>query len=183
MKIWLASGSPRRRQLLEWVGATVSVHPQDIDETVQVGEEPVPYALRMAHEKAANVSRTHLALAADTIVHLDGRVFGKPTNRNNAIEILTTLSGQWHTVTTAICLKYRDKCCLEAIHTRVRLRELSPVEIQQYVASGEADDKAGAYGIQGRAGVFIAEVQGSWTNVMGLPVERVLQVIDEWGLD
>jgi len=179
MNIWLASASPRRKQLLEWSGCLCTIHPQDIDESCHDGEEPVAYALRLAKEKAAGGPEDCCVLAADTIVHMNGDLYGKPKDKRDATRILTELSGCWHTVTTSVCIRLAGHERLFAVHTKVRLRELERTEIAAYVASGEADDKAGAYGIQGRAGAFVAEVHGSWTNVMGLPVESVLDAIKE----
>lgn len=173
MSLWLASGSPRRRELLEAVGWSVQVRPPDVDETRRPGEAPVLFALRMAAEKVATAPAGRLALAADTIVHVDDMLLGKPVDRDEARDHLKRLSGGWHEVTTGVAVG-RDHRELFAVTTRVRFRELGEREIERYLATGEADDKAGAYGIQGAAGVFVAELHGSWTNVMGLPVEPVL---------
>ena len=183
MNIWLASGSPRRKQLLEWSGYQCEVHPQDIDESVRVDEDPMTYVLRMALEKSEGCPNDRVVISADTIVHANGLIYGKPTDRDDAIRILSHLSNTTHTVTTAVCVRRGPTQKRFAIHTTVRLRALTHQEIQSYVDSGEADDKAGAYGIQGRAGAFVAEVNGSWTNVMGLPVEAVINVLKELGFD
>jgi septum formation protein len=181
MRLWLASGSPRRKQLLQWSGYDCDVHPQDIDESRRDGESPVAYALRLAHEKASGGPTDRLVLAADTIVHRGESLYSKPTDRADARRILSELSGSAHTVTTSVCLRWQGRECLFAVHTDVRLRDLTANEIRAYVDSGEADDKAGAYGIQGRAGSFVADLRGCWTNVMGLPMERVLAALSEWG--
>jgi septum formation protein len=176
----LASGSPRRRDLLQWCGYHPTVQPQQIDESPKHGELPVPYALRLAQEKAeASPESAIPVVAADTIVHMNETIFGKPKDREHGRNILRTLSGCWHTVTTAVCVRQGTHVNTFAIHTRVRMRELSAAELESYLDSGEGDDKAGAYGIQGRAGTFVAEVQGSWTNVMGLPVEEVLHALSQ----
>lgn len=175
--IWLASASPRRKQLLEWCGFEVDVHPSDIDERVRNNEAPIEYALRMAREKSVFGPPDRIVLTADTIVHLDDIIYGKPKNRQDAHRILSELSGAWHTVTTAVAINGPMHSELFHVDTRVRLRELLDDDIHRYLATGEADDKAGAYGIQGAAGAFIAELQGSWTNVMGLPTERVVQIL------
>ncbi len=174
---WLASGSPRRRQLLTWAGWEVEVHPPDVDETVHPHEDPVAYALRLAREKAATAPGQRLALAADTVVHRDGQVFDKPSSREMARAHLLSLSDGWHAVTTGFCVRRGPRERSLAITSRVRFRVLTPPEVSAYVASGEADDKAGAYGIQGRGGSLVAEVRGSWTNVMGLPLEEVLEAL------
>jgi septum formation protein len=175
LKIWLASGSPRRKQLLEWSGFSCEVHPANIDESQRLNEAPVDYALRLAEEKSAQGPKQRIVISADTIVHMNDTLYGKPRDRADAVRILRELSGTWHTVTTSVCIAHNGIQDVFATHTQVRLRTLTDTEIKGYVETGEADDKAGAYGIQGRAGAFVAEVQGSWTNVMGLPVEAVLQ--------
>ena len=182
MKLWLASGRPRRKQLLSWSGFECDVHPKNIDESVGASEDPMTYVLRMAKEKSEGCPAQRVVLSADTIVHAEGRIYGKPTDREDAVRILNALAGTTHTVTTSVCLRYRGDVRLFACDTKVRLRKLSEREIQRYVDSGEADDKAGAYGIQGSAGAFVAEVHGSWTNVMGLPVEAVLDALEAMGI-
>ncbi len=177
--IWLASGSPRRRQLLSWAGFEVEVHPADVDESRQPGEDPISYARRLALDKARSAPDERLCVAADTVVHLEDRVLDKPRHRDEAVEHLRGLSGVWHGVSTGLCVRLGARRVHEVVTTRVRFRELSLREIEAYVATGDADDKAGAYGIQGRAGAFVAEVQGSWTNVMGLPLERTLEALRE----
>ena len=173
MTVWLASGSPRRRQLLTWAGLRVDVRPADVDETQHPDEDPITYARRLARTKAASAPPDTTVVAADTVVHLDGEVLDKPRDRDQAVAHLRRLSGRWHTVTTGVCVRAATEQVF-AVDTRVRFRDLTRDEIAAYVATGEADDKAGAYGIQGRAGAFVAEVRGSWTNVMGLPLEEVL---------
>ncbi len=171
--IWLASGSPRRRQLLEWCGFSVEVHPSHVDETRTAGLAPVDHARELAIRKAAHAPAGRIVLAADTVVHRDDRIFDKPRDRDDAIAHLQTLSGGWHAVTTGVCIRGQ---ALDAftITTAVHFRDLTTDEISAYVATGDADDKAGAYGIQGRAATFVAEVRGSWTNVVGLPMEAVV---------
>ncbi|MCB9663161.1 MAG: septum formation protein Maf [Alphaproteobacteria bacterium] len=176
--IWLASGSPRRLALLGWAGWEVEAHPADVDERRRAGEAPVAYARRLAHTKVATAPAARLAVAADTVVHLDGEVLDKPRDREEASSHLARLSGGWHEVTTGWCVRHGHLERLAHATTRVRFRSLSSAEIAAYVATGEADDKAGAYAIQGTGGVLVAEVQGSWTNVMGLPMEEVLAVLE-----
>jgi septum formation protein len=176
--LWLASGSPRRRTLLEWAGFEVEVHPPAVDESRHSGEDPVVYAQRLATSKVATAPAGRLALAADTIVHRDQHLFDKPSHRTEAAATLRALSDGWHLVSTAVAMAGPRNITLVAT-TRVRFRALSDSEIHAYLATGEADDKAGAYGIQGRAAVFVAEVQGSWTNVVGLPVELVVPALHE----
>lgn len=174
MRLWLASGSPRRRTLLTWCGWEVDVHPPDVDESRDPSHDPVAHAEHLARKKAKTIPNDRLGLAADTVVHLDGRVFDKPRDRAEAAAHLRALSGRWHQVTTGVALQIAGEVESFTTTTEVRFRDLTESDIAQYLATGEADDKAGAYGIQGRAAVFVAEVRGSWTNVVGLPVEAVL---------
>lgn len=180
----LASGSPRRRELLGRVGLTVTVVPPDVDETRRPGEAAVAYARRLAECKVSAVDTAdgEAALAADTVVHRGDAVWGKPEDRRDAIRILRALSGDWHAVTTAFAVRRGAELFVDAVTTEVRFRRLSEAEILAYVATGEADDKAGAYGIQGAAGSFVAELRGSWTNVMGLPLEEVLAALSAFGV-
>ncbi|MFT4621575.1 MAG: septum formation protein [Myxococcota bacterium] len=172
--IWLASASPRRRQLLEWAGHAVDVHPADVDESRDPADAPVAHAARLAALKARDTPADRIVLAADTVVHRDDRIFDKPRGRLEARQHLLALSGGWHEVTTGVCVRLGDAVDTFTVTTRVRFRALQDYEIDAYLATGDADDKAGAYGIQGRAAVFVAEVRGSWTNVVGLPTEEVL---------
>ena len=176
-RLLLASASPRRKTLLEWSGIAVEVAPSNIAEIRRPSEGPVDYALRLAGEKSLHAPANRIVLAADTVVHLDGRIFDKPRDDEDAISTLSQLSGRWHTVTTAVSIRQGARHVAFSVDTAVRFRDLESQEIQAYVQTGEAQDKAGAYGIQGRAGAFVAELQGSWTNVMGLPVEEVLSVL------
>ena len=118
-------------------------------------------------------------LSADTTVALDGHILAKPADRREAAEMLGALSGRRHEVLTAVALKYDDRVELGVSRTEVEFRALSAAEIQQYVATGESDDKAGAYGIQGRAGQFIAEIRGSYSGVMGLPLYETAQLLEK----
>lgn len=181
MKIWLASASPRRRTLLAWLGHELDVHPADVDETREPGEDPVAYAERLALTKAATAPADVVAVAADTVVHLDGDVLDKPVDRAEVARHLARLSGRWHAVTTGWCARSGDRVAHGSVTTEVRFRALSDAEIARYAATGEGDDKAGAYAIQGAGGVLVAEVRGSWTGVMGLPVEEVLGALASLG--
>ena len=193
--IYLASRSPRRRELLSQIGVRyhlllfrerVGENP-DVDETVLAGEAPAAYVERMAKAKAEAGWRRMLqrnlppapVLAADTTVALDGRIFGKPDNRANAEEILAALAGKRHEVLTAVAVKNYDLLEAALSVSEVQLKALSKDEIAQYVATGEADDKAGAYGIQGRAARFVVELRGSYSGVMGLPLYETSQLLDK----
>lgn len=180
--LWLASGSPRRRTLLEWVGYAVEVHPPHIDETRDPAMDPVTHARQLAERKVATAPADRVALAADTVVHQGDLLFDKPADREQARAHLHALSGRWHLVTTGVAARLGPDVHAFTVTTEVRFRSLRPAEIEAYLATGEADDKAGAYGIQGRAGAFVAEVRGSWTNVVGLPLEPTLAALTELGL-
>src|SRR5216683_3607812 len=180
-KVILASGSPRRRQLLGDAGFAFEVIESGLAEG-HVGDEPaLDYALRMAREKARAVSlrdRSAIVVGADTVVVCDAMILEKPASSADARRMLTMLSGRSHVVVTAFALA-RDGMIveIEAVESRVTFRVLSDTEIAEYVASGEPLDKAGAYGIQGRGGGFISHVEGSRANVMGLPTERVVAAL------
>lgn len=173
--IVLASGSPRRRRLLEELGYALDVRPPGIDEALRPGEGPVEYARRLAQEKAlACAEGERIVVAADTVVHGGGRVFDKPVDAPDAVRILLALSGQVHTVTTGTCVRRGSDLRVRATSTRVRFRHLSEGEVRGYVATGEPLDKAGAYGIQGVGGFLVAAIEGSYSNVVGLPLAEVL---------
>jgi septum formation protein len=178
VKVVLASASPRRRALLAAAGVEVEVRPADLDETHDPAVHPVDHALDLARRKAAAAADPDgIVLAADTVVHRDGVLFDKPRSRDDARRHLEVLSGGWHVVTTGVCVvRGADRHEL-AVHTEVRFRALAADEIERYLATGEADDKAGAYGIQGHGGALVAELRGSYTNVVGLPLEEVLAAL------
>lgn len=177
-EVWLASRSPRRRQLLEWAGLTVEVQPSHADESRDPAHDPVTHALAVAVRKLASAPADRLVVAADTVVHYDDHIFEIPVDRAEAGRHLRALSGRDHFVTTGVCVQRGSDRRVFGVTTSVRFRTLSAAEIEAYLATGEADDKAGAYGIQGRGGALVAELQGSWTNVMGLPLEETIRAID-----
>jgi septum formation protein len=176
LKLVLASRSPRRAELLAAAGFQFAVRAADVDETPLDGEAPPDYVLRVAQEKARAVpaSDDEIVLAADTIVVLDHEIMGKPKDAADAARMLRALAGQRHEVITAICLRRRVEGEVEVetdmASTSVWFTPLSDAEIADYVASGEPMDKAGAYGIQGLASKFVDRIDGSYTNVVGLPV-------------
>jgi len=192
--IYLASRSPRRRELLAQIGVRYHLllfrervgEKPDVDESVLEGEAPAAYVERMARAKADTGWRRMLqrnlppapVLAADTTVALGGRIYGKPENRAEAEEILAALAGKRHEVLTAVALKNQDWIEVALSTSEVQLKALSKDDIAQYVASGEGDDKAGAYGIQGRAARFVVEIRGSYSGIMGLPLFETGQLID-----
>jgi septum formation protein len=195
--IYLASRSPRRRELLAQIGVRFHLllfrdQPQsdpDLDEAVLAGESPARYVERVARAKAhagwkrieqRNLPRAAV-LAADTTVALEDRILGKPADRREAAEMLAALSGRRHEVLTAVVV--RSEAQVESVlsSSEVAFKPLSADEIRRYVASGECDDKAGAYAIQGRAGVFITELRGSFTGVMGLPLYETSRLLEKVG--
>jgi septum formation protein len=193
--IYLASRSPRRRELLTQIGVRYHLllfrsrpdSPPDVDETLLPGEAPDTYVERVARAKAEagwrllRLRNLPLApvLAADTTVSLDGRIVGKPTDRKQAAEMLATLSGRRHEVLTAVALMHDDELQSLLSRSEVQFKKLSADEIAQYVATGECDDKAGGYAIQGRAARFITELRGSYSGVMGLPLYETSQLLEK----
>jgi len=193
--IYLASRSPRRRELLSQIGVRFHLllfrsrpgEGPDVEEMSMPSEKPDLYVERMARAKAEAGWRRMLqrnlpqssVLAADTTVALDGRIYGKPANRQEAAQMLEQLSGHTHEVLTAVALKHEDWLQSALSRSEVRFKKLSAREIEQYVASGEADDKAGAYAIQGRAARFIVELRGSYSGVMGLPLYETSELLEK----
>jgi septum formation protein len=182
----LASGSPRRRDLLTAAGIRFVIHESRIDEIRRDGEGGMAFALRMAHEKALSVTARYpseLILAADTIVELDGEVLGKPADGADARRMLRKLSKRTHRVVTAYALA-RAGAIIESapITSNVTFRALTDDEIEHYLTTGEPFDKAGAYGIQGIGADFVTAVGGDRSNVMGLPVAEVLAALAHQGV-
>ena len=167
----LASRSPRRAELLSAARIPFTIRFADIDET-PTSEDPTKYVLRIAENKARAVGSEpdEIVLAADTIVVLDGVILGKPSDAEHAARMLTALSGRRHEVITGICLRCQDRIVLDSVSTAVWLAALSEKDVWDYVASGEPMDKAGAYAIQGIASRYIDRIDGSYSNVVGLPV-------------
>jgi septum formation protein len=184
MQLVLASASPRRAELLRTAGYTFDVRPADVDETPRPAESPATYVLRVARDKAvAAAARIDPAendvwiLAADTVVVVDGQILGKPSDDADARRMLTMLSGAVHEVLTAVVVRHAGSETCEVVSTRVRFTELSTAEIDWYVRTGEPDGKAGAYAIQGVGSRFIDRIEGSWSNVVGLPVATVYRML------
>ena len=193
--VYLASRSPRRRELLAQIGVRFHLllfraragEDPDVDEKVLASEAPDAYVMRLARAKAEAGWRRMLQrnlphapiLAADTTVTVDGAILGKPADRTEAANMLERLSGRQHEVLTAVALKYDDWIETALSRSEVRFKTLNAPEIAQYTASGECDDKAGAYAIQGRAGRFVAELRGSYSGVMGLPLYETGELLDK----
>ena len=188
--IYLASASPRRREILASLGFQPVLLPAEIDETALPGEAVADYVARMARQKNAAArqlaTQRGLALAqpllsADTVVALDNAILGKPRDAAHARELLESLSGREHQVWTAVCVSLGGQTLEAAQRSDVRFKELSAQEIAAYIASGEPLDKAGAYGIQGIGGVFVAHLSGSFSGVMGLPVFETVRLLRQLG--
>jgi septum formation protein len=183
-RLVLGSSSPRRRALLAQIGVVPdAVRGAEIDETPGKRELPRAYVERMAREKAAAIpaSPDELVLAADTEVSVGRRILGKPATEAEAVEFLLLLSGRRHRVTTAVCLRRGERVWLRLVETRVRFKRLSDAEISAYVRSGEWRGKAGGYAIQGLAAAFIPEINGSYTNVVGLPLPETAALLQGSG--
>jgi septum formation protein len=186
--IYLASGSPRRRELLQQIGVPFRVVRTSVDEAVRPGEVPAAYVERLAADKAGAGwagSRDEAdvpVLAADTAVVLGGKVLGKPADRRDAEGMLRQLSGRTHEVLTAIALLTVNGLESRISRSEVTFRSLAPQEIRDYWETGEPADKAGAYAIQGRAAVFIADLRGSYSGVMGLPLFETAELLSKAGV-
>jgi septum formation protein len=185
-KIVLASGSPRRRELLSSIGLEFEVDPGDVDERLYWGEAPADYIIRLARAKVIGVAarrESGLVLGADTTVVVDECVLGKPVDDEDGRRMLRMLSGRWHSVMTGVAL-YDIETRREAqgySETRVLFAEMSEEEIQWYISTGEHRDKAGAYAIQGRGALFVEEIAGNYHNVVGLPMRLVYRLAGEVG--
>jgi septum formation protein len=192
-RIYLASLSPRRRDLLTQIGVkfevlllrTDSRRKVDVDETPLENEAPDDYVLRIAHAKAhAGLAALRFrrlplfpVLAADTTVTLDGRILGKPADRDEAVHMLRQLSGRQHRVLTAVAIAFDDRVEVRLSETAVTFVPLSEERIRRYVFTSEPHDKAGAYGIQGQAGAFVQRIEGSYSGVVGLPLAETVELL------
>ena len=198
-RIHLASRSPRRRELLAQIGVAFDLitfrgpprEDPEIDETPYPGESPVDYVIRVARAKATHGRRivgwrglaNWPVLAADTTLEFAGEIIGKPDDGEHARQILGKLSGNTHRVLTAVAVAWGDRLDSVLSLSDVTFSVLDETEIARYVASGEAFDKAGAYGIQGRAGAFVTHLSGSYTGVMGLPLHETTQLLRSFAVD
>jgi nucleoside triphosphate pyrophosphatase len=179
-KLILASASPRRQELLREAGIQFQVFPAHIPEDQKPGEPALDYAMRLAEEKATTVAvqfPQDFVLGADTIVVLNGEVLGKPVDRQDAARILRKLSGHAHLVSTAVSLVRSGHVSTRTCTSKVSFRRLEEREIQQYIAGGEPMDKAGAYAIQGGAAPWVVRLEGDYSNVVGLPVSLVTEML------
>jgi len=195
-RIYLASRSPRRRDLLKQIGVPFELlllredlrRGADVDETPLPDESPGVYVLRMAREKAATAVRQIAyralpqkpVLAADTTVVFDGQIVGKPDDPEHAARILRALSGREHQVLTAVAVALREQVETQISVSSVWFREIADADIRRYCASSEPLDKAGAYGIQGRAGAFVTRIAGSYSGIMGLPLAETVELLQKF---
>ncbi|MBT7225028.1 MAG: septum formation inhibitor Maf [Gammaproteobacteria bacterium] len=189
--IILASASARRQELLAQIGISFTVRSQDIDESIGSAELAEDYVMRMAMEKAMSALRQlagsqggddTLVLAADTSVVCDADVLGKPSSESDALEMLLRLSGREHRVLSAVMLATKNKQAAQLSESRVTFREISLAEARRYYASGEPEGKAGSYAIQGYGAVFVKQLHGSYSGVMGLPLFETAQLLAEFGV-
>src|ERR1700722_964904 len=186
--VYLASASPRRRELLQQIGVSFRVVGTAVDEAIRPGESAPAYVLRLAAAKtdagwqSSRDASEAAVLAADTAVILGGRILGKPADRQDAEDMLRQLSGRTHEVLTAVALRTGDGVLTRISRSEVTFRNLAAGEIQAYWETGEPGDKAGAYAIQGRAAVFIADLRGSYSGVMGLPLFETAELLDRAGV-
>lgn len=182
-KLILASGSPRRAEILGFVGWEFEKHIADIDETEKQGEKPADYVQRLAIEKAQAIAsqfENELVLGADTIVVIDDKIIGKPIDLDNAREMLKMLSGRWHKVLTGVALIKDSQIKVDLQTTEVKFNKMNDEEIKFLVRNGEPLDKAGAYAVQAQAALFIEEIQGDYWNVVGLPINLVYRLVQEF---
>jgi septum formation protein len=198
-RVYLASRSPRRRELLAQIGVSFellllredAVRGVDVDESQVPGEDPHDYVLRISHSKAETgwqrVQQRRLphypVLAADTAVVLGDRIMGKPANREEAVEMLQALSGKTHQVLTAVAVANGGRVEQRLSASAVRFGDLAELAIRRYVMSGEPLDKAGGYAIQGHAAAFIEKIEGSYSGVMGLPLYETAELLANFGLE
>lgn len=188
MALILASKSPRRRELLAQMGLTeFQIHPAVGEEQAEPELTPPELVQALALHKAREVAQTHaqagdLVIGADTIVVLDGQVLGKPKHEAHALEMLTALAGRAHHVYTGVAVVQDGRELVQAEDTTVWFRAASQEELTRYIATGEPMDKAGAYGIQGRGGLLVSRMEGDYTNVVGLPIVRLAEMLAQFGV-
>ena len=185
MALILASGSPRRAEILKNAGFDFIVRPTDVDETIPDGIVPCDAARELSRRKARAAAALYpedVVLASDTLVAPDNVLLGKPADESDAARMLRLLSGRRHTVYTGVCVRGGDREVCETVPTEVEFIALTEEKIRRYIATGEPMDKAGAYGIQGRGGMFIRQICGDFYAVMGLPISRTAQILEEFSI-
>ncbi|HEY9576733.1 MAG TPA: Maf family protein [Pseudobacillus sp.] len=180
----LASGSPRRKELLEQIGLTFTVEVSHADETISPGMSPEKAVMHLASVKAAAVAKNHkdsFIIGADTVVTLDGEILGKPKDRQEAKKMLQRLSGRTHAVCTGVAVRHGENECLFYEKTNVTFWELTEEEINGYLDTGEPFDKAGAYGIQGAGAILVKKIDGDYFSVVGLPISSLYRQLKRIG--
>lgn len=184
MKLILASGSPRRSEILKNAGYEFVVKPTSADESLPGGILPEDAVKLLSERKAdaAKIECSDVVLSADTVVALGERILGKPSDKAEAFVMLRSLSGKTHSVYTGVTIKSAEKKRVVAVKTDVLFYPLTDDEINAYIATGEPFDKAGAYGIQGRAAVFVEKIDGDYYSVVGLPLSRCARVLRDFGI-
>ncbi len=186
--LYLASRSPRRRELLDQIGLSHQLLPADVVEQPQPDEAPETYVLRLALDKARTAAAKrpagdrHPVLGADTVVALDSAILEKPRDRDHALSMLRRLSGREHRVLTGVAVTDGDHEASRLSVSHVHFRAVEEAELRGYVATGEADDKAGAYAIQGRAALFVTRIDGSHSGIMGLPLYETGELLRPFGI-
>lgn len=187
MTVVLASASPRRKQLLEQVGCQFSIITSDIDEDNNLSMAPeelaMHHALCKARDVAVKAGCDAVVIGADTVVVLEGKVFGKPSDSVDAKRMLFSLSGRKHFVITGIAVVRADKVWTDFTKTEVTIKDLTDEEIDRYIATGEPSDKAGAYAIQGIGALFVERIKGCYTNVVGLPLNNLAKLLKKAGIE
>lgn len=185
-QIILASASPRRRELLTQIGICYTLHPVDMDETPLANEMPLPYVQRLAAEKSRlaqqQCTQQLPVLAADTSVIINARILGKPESEAACVEMLRLLSGQTHQVLTALSLRWGQQHWQTVSQTAVSFRPIAEEEMRRYWATGEPCDKAGGYAIQGLGSVFVTQISGSFSGVVGLPLFETASLLEQIGI-
>lgn len=185
-QIILASASPRRRELLTQIGIHYALHPVDMDETPLANEMPLPYVQRLAAEKSRlaqqQCAQQLPVLAADTSVIINARILGKPASEAACVEMLQQLSGQTHQVLTALSLRWGQQHWQTVSQTAVSFRPIAEEEMRCYWATGEPCDKAGGYAIQGLGSVFVTQISGSFSGVVGLPLFETASLLEQIGI-
>lgn len=182
MKIVLASGSPRRKEIMKNAGYDFEVKTSSADEALPdniTPDEAVKYLAEIKGD-AVEVDENTLVVSADTVVALDGKILGKPKDENDAFSMLSLLSGRMHNVFTGVCVRLGDKKTVFCEKTEVKFYTLSEEEIKAYIVTGEPSDKAGAYGIQGKGALLVEKINGDYLNVVGLPMARLERVLREY---
>ncbi len=185
MKLILASASPRRKELLSYLKIPFDVRAADIDESLLANEVPSDFVKRLSFEKATKVraSENECVIGSDTVVAIDNLVLGKPADDKDAERMLRSLSGNWHDVFTGVSILFGAKQDTFSIKTSVLFDVMSEKDILDYIATGEPKDKAGAYAIQGIGGKFVKEIRGSYSNVIGLPLNELKNVLENLTFD